>query len=150
MSFGRFDLNTLGLANRHELPLFAIIGVRPRDRDPIFRYIGPGHGRWAGRNYEFKGVGEKVENLADKDYGEWVAGFYRSIVDSGQPHYDLVTAAMGSADDPAEPLRTVRYQRLLLPWKTPSDEVFVTSCSKRIEEDGSANFAADEDSSVIE
>ena len=28
-----------------------------------------------------------------------------------------------------KPRRLVRYERLMLPWKTPSDEIFVSSCA---------------------
>ena len=111
------------------LPLTAIVGVKPHEREPIFRFLGDGH-RWMGAEYRVNGIGEKVANLPDKDYGGWVAEFYRSVASSGQPRYDVITAAMQYQDEVGKPRRIHRYERLLLPWKTPSEEVFVSSCAK--------------------
>lgn len=151
--FGRFDLSILTLASQHQLlPRFAIVGVQ--NSEPVFRFLGDGH-RWVGERDRFNVIGGRVEHLPDKEYGAWVSEFYRSVADSGQPRYDLVTAAMRydpGGREPANqgPQRVVSYERLLLPWKTPSDEVFVTSCAKLLDSDAAANFEpAEDDSSVI-
>jgi hypothetical protein len=136
ISFGNFDSTVISLALRHQLlARMAVVGVKPRARDPVFRFIGDGH-RWVGRNYYVQGVGEKVASLPDRQYGEWVAEFYKSVAASGRPLYDLVSAPLRHEDEPGRPTRTVRYERLLLPWKTPSEEVFVTLCSARVEGTG--------------
>jgi hypothetical protein len=97
-------------------------------------------------------IGQRVENQPDKEYGGWVAEFYKSVASTGQPRYDCVTAAI--QHPAAGKLRSgvIRYERLLLPWRTPSEEVFVTLSSKMIDEDFSAEtlcLEAEVESSVI-
>ncbi|TMK11190.1 MAG: hypothetical protein E6G72_08645 [Alphaproteobacteria bacterium] len=129
VTFAHFDPSFISLTVRQQLlPLTAIVGVKPPTNEPVFRFIGDGH-RWVGTQYRVNGIGEKVENLPDRDYGGWVAEFYRSVASSGQPRYDVVTAAMQYEDEAGKPRRLVRYERLMLPWKTPSDEIFVSSCA---------------------
>jgi hypothetical protein len=129
VSFGNFDPSVISIAMRHQLlPRLAVVGVKPRERDPVFRFIGHGH-KWVGRNYHVAAVNEKVADQPDKEYGEWVSEFYKFVATSNQPRYDLVTAGLRYEDELGKPRRTVRYERLLLPWRTPSDEVFVTLCS---------------------
>jgi hypothetical protein len=129
VTFAHFDPSFISLTVRQQLlPLTAIVGVKPPTNEPVFRFIGDGH-RWVGTQYRVNGLGEKVENLPDRDYGGWVAEFYRSVASSGQPRYDVVTAAMQYEDEAGKPRRLVRYERLMLPWKTPSDEIFVSSCA---------------------
>ena len=108
-----------------------IIGVRQRSQEPVWRFIGEGH-RWIGGQYRLQGVGERVENMPDKEYGEWVTEFYKSVARAGQPRYDLIDGTIRYEDETGKPERVCRYERLLLPWKTPSDEVFVTMCSKLV------------------
>ena len=132
MSFANFDSTIISLAARHQLlPRLAIIGISPRVQDPVFRFIGHGHG-WVGKNYHLLGVGERVSDQPDKEYGEWVSQFYKSVATTGQPHYDVVNAAVHREVEEGRPQRRVVYERLLLPWKTPSAEVFVTLCSRTL------------------
>jgi hypothetical protein len=130
MSFGQFDPGVISLAVTHQLlSRMMIIGVRQRSQEPVWRFIGEGH-RWIGGQYRLQGVGERVENMPDKEYGEWVTEFYKSVARAGQPRYDLINGKIRYEDETGKPERVIRYERLLLPWKTPSDEVFVTMCSK--------------------
>ncbi len=130
MAFGRFDPTVISLAITSKLlSRLMIVGVTPKRAEPIFRFIGDGH-RWLGGKSHLNAIGEKVENQPDKEYGEWVTNFYKSVALSGQPRYDLVSAHLQYEDETGKPRRQVRYERLLLPWRTPSDEVFVTLCSK--------------------
>lgn len=132
MSFGEFDPSVISFAIKHQLLSgMIVVGVRPRDKDPIFRFIGDEH-NWLGKSYHFSGIGEKVENQPDKDFGGWVSEFYKLVASSGQPRYDHVTALVQYQGETGRPRRVVRYERLLLPWKTPTDEVFVT-LSKLVE-----------------
>ena len=132
MSFGQFDPGVISLAVTHQLlSRMMIIGVRQRKQEPVWRFIGEGH-RWIGGAYRLQGVGERVENMPDKDYGEWVTEFYKSVARAGQPRYDLINGTIRYEDETGKPERGIRYERLLLPWKTASDEVFVTMCSKVI------------------
>ena len=128
VSFGRFDPNVLSIALQNEiLSRMMIVGVDPRRKDPEWRFIGSGQ-RWLDNSYRFNGIGEKVENLPDKEFGGWVSEFYKAVADSDRPRYDSVTADMQYDAENGKPRRVVHYERLLLPWKTLSDEVFVTSC----------------------
>jgi hypothetical protein len=132
ISFGHFDPNFISLTLKQGLlPRLMIIGVRPRDPDPVFRFIGEGH-RWLASDYQVNGIGEHVENQPDKEYGAWVSEFYKSVASTGQPRYDLVSATIQTQKDTPY---VARYERLLLPWKTPSEEVFVTLTSKIVEPD---------------
>ncbi len=133
MSFGHFDTTIIPLAMRNQLlSRLVVIGVKPRHNDPIWRFIGDGH-RWlAGGQFLQTGLGEKVVNIPDKDYGEWASGFYRSVAETSRPRYDLITTSIQYQNENGKPWRPIRYERLLLPWKTPSDEIFVTMCSKLV------------------
>jgi hypothetical protein len=150
VSFGHFDPTVISLAVRYQLlSRLMIAGMKPRAHEPVWRFIGEGH-KWIGEEYQLFGVGQKVENMPDKEYGGWATPYYKSVAASGQPRFDLVTAAIQYEDEAAKPRRPVRYERLMLPWKTPSDEVLVTMCSRIA---GSGIAAANEElaseSSVI-
>lgn len=132
VSFGHFDPSIVSLAmTQGLLPRLMVIGVKPRNPEPIFRFIGEGH-RWLAGDYHVNAIGERVENQPDKEYGGWVSEFYKSVAGTGQPRYDLVSAMIQT--DKSVPY-CARYERLLLPWKTPSDEIFVTLTSKVVERD---------------
>jgi hypothetical protein len=143
-SFGHFDSSVIGLACGHGLiPLMAVIGIGKGAADPVFRFIGDGQ-RWASRQYQIGGVGDKVEDLPDKEYGHWAAENHRAVAISGRPRYDIVRAATRIADEKDRPQRTLVYERLLLPWRTPSGEVLITSCAKKLGTERAANLAPDE------
>jgi hypothetical protein len=130
VSFGHFDGSIIALAMQHQLlSRLMIVGVKPRDAEPVFRFVGDGH-RWLGDDNPIRFTGEKIVDQPDKEYGEWVAEFYKGVATTGQPRYDLVTARL-QQDDEAPP-SVVQYQRLLLPWRTPSKEVLVTLCSEKV------------------
>ena len=131
MSFGSFDPTVISFAIKHQLlSRMMIVGVTPGQSDPVFRFIGDGF-KWLETDYQFYGLGESIQNQPDKEYGSWVAAFYKSVASSGQPRYDIVSAAIQAR--PTKPnLFMTRYERLLLPWRTPSEEVFVTLSSKRL------------------
>jgi hypothetical protein len=131
MSLGYFDPSVIPFAIKHDLfSLMAIAGVKARGGDPVFRFIGDGF-KWLHNEYQFNGIGERIENLPDKEYGGWLSEFYKSVATSGQPRYDTVTAAIQTDPESGKPYLT-RYERLLLPWKTRSDEIFVTLSSKKL------------------
>jgi hypothetical protein len=143
MSFGHFDPSVISFAiNQQLLSRLMIFGVRPDWTDPVFRFIGDGF-RWLEGNYLFNGIGQRVENQPDKDYGEWVSEFYKSVARTGQPRYDHVTAAIQVS--PGKPnFFTSHYERLLLPWKTSSDEVLVSMLSRKLADEGADKSAASE------
>jgi hypothetical protein len=143
MSFGHFDPTVISFAIKQQLlSRMMIFGVKPDLSDPVFRFIGDGF-RWLETDYQFHGIGERVENQPDKDYGGWVSDFYKSVARSGQPRLDHVTAAIQAAPGQRR-LFTTRYERLLLPWKTSSDEIFVSMLSKILVDEASTKFGAPE------
>ena len=149
MSFGHFDPSVIPFAIKHHqlFSLMAIAGVKARGSEPVFRFIGDGF-KWMVSEYQFNGIGEPIANLPpDKDYGAWVSEFYKSVATSGQPRYDIVTAAIHTDREKSKPYLT-RYERLLLPWRTRSDEIFVSLSSKKLIDMGNAEFEGSEWSSL--
>jgi hypothetical protein len=152
VSFGNFDESVIALASRYDLlPLMAITHISEPEADPVFRFIGDGH-RWAPRQYQLDqlagGCG-KVEDIPDKEYGHWVAEFHRLVAVSGQPRYDQVIAELRIAQEKGQPQRKLVYERLLLPWRASSGEVWITSCARKAGTERPVNLAPDApDSSV--
>jgi hypothetical protein len=129
MSFGQFDANLIPFSiNHHLLQHMMIVGVRPPPSDPVFRFVGDAHTHWFGSSNQLNALGDRIANFPDKEYGAWVAEYYKSVAWSGQPRYDHVGATIMR---PTGPYCT-RYERLMLPWATSSDEVLVTMFSKRL------------------
>jgi hypothetical protein len=149
VSFSKFDSSVIELATRYDLlPHFAVAGFRPNDGTPVFKFLGGAH-RWAGDAYRIEGINRPIDQMPDREYGSWVSGFYKALGEGGQPRRDLVTAQMEYHCDPGKPRRTVRYERLLLPWRTPSGETLVTSCAKLLSSEPAANLrVAGSDSSA--
>lgn len=139
-SFGSFDSSVLSFAiDRHLLSRIMIAEIMPRSLDPVFRFIGDGLTA-LGNSYPFEGIGRPLVNIPDKDYGAWVAEFYKSVAVTGQPRYDVVTATIQNPGS-AGKARPISYERLLLPWRTPSDEVLVSLVSNRVSETSEREFA---------
>jgi len=146
MSFGHFDPSVIPFAIKHQLlSRMVIVGVRPRVAEPVFRFIGEGHANWLDTNEHLHVIGEKLENLPDKDYGGWASNFYKSVASTGEPRYDYVTAAIQRRPD----TYVTRYERLLLPWKTPSEEVLVTLWSRGLSSSVIAPSAPEDTDSVV-
>lgn len=142
VTFGQFDSSVLSLAVTHGLlPRLMVVGIKPKSSEPTWRFIGEGQ-KWIGNKYHFQGLGEKVENMPDKDYGAWVTEYYKSVAAAHQPRYELVTGWIQYQDEPGKPVRFRSYERLMLPWRTSSDEVFVTMCSMPTDQDGSSKSPA--------
>jgi hypothetical protein len=134
MSFGHFDPTIISFAIKHKLlSRMMIVGMKPRETDPRFRFIGDGF-QWLADEYQYSGIGERIENQPDKEYGAWVAEFYKSVASTGQPRYDIVKAAIQITPEKRD-LFVTRYERLLLPWRTSSEEVFVTLSSQKLKDE---------------
>jgi hypothetical protein len=132
MSFGRFDPSVISFAINHKLASrMMIVGVKPREADPVFRFIGDGF-LWTDDNYQMTAIGERTTNQPDSEYGMWVTEFYNSVAHTGQPRYDTVSAAIKRPAESSAGVLVTRYERLLLPWKTPSDEIFITLSSRTV------------------
>jgi hypothetical protein len=131
VAFGNFDEKVLDIASRNDLlSLMAIVefdqGV---DTSPVFRFIGDGHS-WANRQFKMDGIGEKVENMPDREYGHWITEFHQAVASTGQPRFDRCTAAIEfHAADEASRRKAVAYDRLLLPWRMSSGKLLITSCA---------------------
>lgn len=133
VTFARFDPSVISLAVTHRLlPRLMIAGIKPNQSDPTWRFIGNEH-RWIGSAYQLHGLGEKVSNMPDKDYGAWATEYYKAVAATGQPRYDLIAGAIRYEDEDGRPRRQHSYERLMLPWRTPSGEVLVTMCSRPVE-----------------
>ncbi|HVB18380.1 MAG TPA: hypothetical protein VNF04_17755 [Stellaceae bacterium] len=129
MSFGQFDSGLIPFALNHQLLRhMMIVGVKPQPADPVFRFIGDAHSNWAGSRYHFTALGDKLVNFPDKDYGSWVAEYYKSVANTGEPRYDHVTASIQRQATPY----VTHYERLMLPWTTGTDEILVTMLSRRL------------------
>jgi hypothetical protein len=129
MSFGQFTPGVISFAIEHRLlSRMMIAGVTPHRMEPVFRFIGDGF-KWLATDYQFYGLGEKIQNLPDKEYGAWVSEFYKSVATTGRPRYDHVSAMIDAGEARGQ---TYLYERLLLPWRTPSSEILVTLSSQRL------------------
>lgn len=141
MSFGEFDPTVISFAIKQGLlSRLVIAGIKPPGSEPIFRFIGDGHANWLDKEYHLRAIGEKMVNLPDKEYGGWVSEFYKSVASSGEPRYDYVTAAIQRQTNTF----VTHYERLLLPWKTPSDEILVTLSSRGLGSTGARHAAPSE------
>jgi hypothetical protein len=130
-AFGVFDSTVISLAVQHGLlSRLMIAGISGKRSEPTWRFLGDGH-IWIGSEYRAQGLGEKVTNMPDKDYGGWATEFYQRVAQTGSPRYDVVRGSVQYEDESGKPLKPVHYERLMLPWRTPSDEIFVTMCSRR-------------------
>jgi hypothetical protein len=134
-SFGKFDSTVVSFAMKHQLiSRMMIVGAKPKSPDPVFRFIGEGF-FWTDDQYQMRAIGERTVNQPDQDYGAWVTEFYKSVASTGLPRYDCVAATINK---PQVGNRVAtRYERLLLPWKTNSDEVLVTLSSRTLSRDDS-------------
>jgi hypothetical protein len=144
MSFGHFNPTVISFAIKHQLlSRMMIVGVKASRPDPVFRFIGDGF-NWLESDYQFRAIGERIVDQPDKEYGAWVSEFYKSVASTGQPRYDMVRAGI-QAQGTGPQLFLTRYERLLLPWRTPSDEMFVTLSSKRLADEETEFAIADSD-----
>jgi hypothetical protein len=140
MSFGEFSPSVISFAIEHRLlSRMMIAGIKPHST-PVFRFIGDGF-NWLAQDYQYLALGDKIENLPDREYGAWVAEFYKSVANTGQPRYDHVTARIDRPGAAASAYLT-RYERLLLPWKTPSSEILVSLSSLRLDDEVSAESSS--------
>jgi hypothetical protein len=139
VSFRRFSDSVMPFAIQHGIfSRMMIVGVRKSAPDPTFRFIGDGFATLYGEAFALNAIGDKIENQPDKEYGAWVRPFYSDVAVTGSPRLDLVDAVVPQfARGP-----WVRYQRLLLPWETPSGEIFVTLASSTIAHGDPANDLA--------
>jgi hypothetical protein len=127
-----FDPTVLPFAAEAGLAAMMTVAlVPPRGGPPLCRYIGDGF-PWLGADDRRRVVGERFENFPDREYGAWSAGFFVSVAASGAPRHDRVTAVLHRDGDPNRTY-LAGYERLMLPWRSPSGEMLVTTTARRIE-----------------
>lgn len=132
MSFGQFNSSVISFAiSHHLLARMLVVGIKP-PCDPVWRFIGEAHTSWLDQRYHVSVIGEKIENIPDKDYGRWASQFYKNVAATGQPRFDCVTAEIRREANAYHS----RYERLVLPWTTSSGEMLLTVCNKRLPDDG--------------
>jgi len=140
VAFGNFDQWVLKIASRNDLlPRLSIVRFEPRDSRSILRFMG-GAQRWGGDSYRVEGIDKPIDHMPDREYGAWLSQFYEAVATNGQPRYDPVTADMVYHGETGKPHRPVRYERLLLPWRTVSGDTLVTSCVKFAHGESEANL----------
>lgn len=133
-----FDDTTLPFLINYGLEFRLSIVAAPRMGEPLrFQFIGGGFKFYDDRQ-KMQQIGSTIENQADAEYGRWLAQQYQTVVESGRPALDYVTASIQPDTGPG---RRSRYERLLLPWRTNDDKVIVTCASVLIstEEMGAAS-----------
>jgi hypothetical protein len=71
-------------------------------------------------------LGRQIEDQPDTVYGEWLATAYRTLAQDTKPEagLQLVEAVVAGADGR---LIRARYERLLLPWRSPGGDRWITS-----------------------
>lgn len=147
-SFGQFDSTIISFAiNHHLLARMLIVGVRPQPADPVWRFIGEAHTSWLDRPHHLNVIGDRVENIPDKDYGRWASEFYKDVARTGQPRFDRVNASIQRQPQPYHST----YERLVLPWRTASEEMLVTVCNRRLPEMNAElpSYSASDNSAVM-
>jgi hypothetical protein len=124
-SFHQLDDTILPFAIRRGLAgSMTVVGVVPGN-EPVFRYIG--EQLWGfGNDFFLRAIGEKVRQLPDKSFGEWLAQSYLEVASSRRPRFDRVDARVANSARGTH----YRYDRLMLPWGTPSGDVLITVCSR--------------------
>jgi len=71
-------------------------------------------------------MGRDVEDQPDRVYGAHTARCYREVFAEDAPRFEAVEALIRT---PGREIRRSRFERLILPWKTPSDERVATGIS---------------------
>lgn len=135
ISFHRFSDSVFPFTMQHGLySRLMIVGLKKDASDPIIRFIGDGFAVMYGEDFPFRAVGERIISLPDKEYAAWANEFYKEVATTAKPRYDIVDAIIPHASRGPR----VRYERLLLPWDTPSGEILVTLSSRTLSHEAAA------------
>jgi hypothetical protein len=90
------------------------LAVEPTDDRLTIVDVGAGLEMFA-PSWREKARGLRIEELPDYDYGRWVEGMYRRVLDSDMPRLDDVNVTIRRPDR-NDRIR-IRYRRLILPFK---------------------------------
>jgi hypothetical protein len=125
-SSGIFDESIISFVAENDLlPSLMVFDAAPAAA-PVFRFIGDGH-HWIAAEDRERLCGESVLNLPDPEYGGWASRTYRVVAESGEPRLDVVSANLFNQ---AGTSYAIRYDRLLLPWRTAGGQIRVTMVSR--------------------
>jgi hypothetical protein len=138
VSFGRFDRSLVPFAiEKGIFDRLMIAEVNSQNEHPVFRLIGDGFS-WLEPDYRRGAIGQALTTMPDESYGKWLSDIYKAVALSGKPRLDRVTAEMRLAPGRKPDYRTC-YERLLLPWRTPSGETLISLSARRLgSEEGAA------------
>jgi hypothetical protein len=150
VSFGRFTETLVPFAIQHGIfSRMMIVSVTPQQPDPVVRYMGEGLGILYGDDFPYRAPGEKVADLPHKDYSAWAARFYAQTAERREPRYDLVDATVPNPAAGESEQQRLQYERLLLPWETPSGETLVTLSSKLLKREAEDGLQATAEARAI-
>lgn len=131
-AFGEFNETTLPFFQRFGFFSKLIIAGMPRPGAPLrFEFLGSGIQVYDEENI-FQLVGQPVTDQPDKDYGAWVNAQYSALLESRQPRLDCVDASVRYSHNQ---MRTMRYERLLLPWRGSNGACLITIASVLLSEE---------------
>lgn len=131
-SLGQFNETTLPFLQRFGFFSKLIIAGMPRPGEPLrFEFLGSGIQIYD-EEHIFQLVGQPVSNQPDKDYGAWIEAQYSALLESKQPRLDCVDATIRHSRNQ---MRSVRYERLLLPWRGNNGAYLITITSVLISEE---------------
>ncbi len=130
-SEGKFDRERLApLLERALNGRFVLVEAAADRPTLLIKDIGSGLRRPA-HHWLSRSIGNRVEDQPDYDYGKWVAGTYRDVLDRGEPDLRDVDAVISF---PQEARQSFRYRRLLLPFAT-DDKADIILCASLIDPD---------------
>jgi hypothetical protein len=72
-------------------------------------------------------VGRELEEQPDSRYGERSAETYHEVFRTEAPRFELIDAVIRPSDD--RPVQRCRYERLVLPWRSATGDMFVSGTS---------------------
>lgn len=136
VSLSTFDDTTLPFLMKFGCASKLIIMAAANREDPLrFQFIGEGLEFYDKKAlYEF--IGRPITCQPDKKYASWIAEQYNALIASNEPRLDLVEALIAQ---PSGTVRRSRYERLLLPWSSPTGQVIVTCASVLISAENNVN-----------
>ena len=130
-AFGNFDSDVISFAVDHRiLPRMMITQIAQPNSDPVFQLYRR-RSRGARRTLSVRGPRPPhAEHAGQGLRRRWIAEFYKAVAASAPAalrHRPAPTSRISAGAS-----QVIRYERLLLPWKTSSGGVLVSLVSNRI------------------
>ena len=125
-SLGQFNETTLPFLQRFGFFSKLVILSAAREGDPLrFQFLGSGIEMYDEETL-CRLVGQPFTDQPDKDYAAWINSQYIHFLGSKQPRLDCVEAKVHHS---TRQMRSVRYERLLLPWHASNGAALLTITS---------------------